>query len=399
MLLLDLDNFKAVNDTLGHNVGDQLLLIAAQRLVSCTRGSDLVARLGGDEFAILLDNVRADAEVRAVAERITAAMRDPIQIGTATVVVGASVGIARPSESASTVDELLRNADVAMYTAKGSGKGRYQFFERAMYTTVVDRAGLEADLRHAVTQQDFSREFELVYQPLVQLGSGRVAGVEALLRWQHPRRGALKPMDFIPMAESTGLIVPLGRAVLWTACHQMATWTANATLDESVSVSVNVSGHQLHDVTLLEDIHSALHASGLAPNRLVLEITETVIMQRTEETLQRLRALKSLGIRLAIDDFGTGYSSLSYLQQFPIDILKIDKTFVDGIGDNGTGAALTRTIIGLGGTLGLRTVAEGIEQTQQQTLLHELGCELGQGYLFAEPLSAQDVRTTLEHKT
>lgn len=398
VLLLDLDNFKTVNDTLGPAAGDQLLLVAAQRLVHCTRGSDMVARLGGDEFAILLNNVRADAEVRAVAERITAAMRDPITLGTTTVVVGASVGIARPSAPSDTVDELLRNADVAMYTAKANGKGRHQFFERTMYTAMADRAGLEAELRRAVTQQDFSREFELVYQPLIQLGSGRVAGVEALLRWRHPRRGALKPLDFIPTAESTGLIVPLGRAVLWTACHQMVTWTSESTLDQSVSVSVNVSGLQLHDVTLLEDIHSALHASGLAPHRLILEITESVLMQRTEETLHRLRALKALGVRLAIDDFGTGYSSLSYLQQFPIDILKIDKAFVDGIGHDGAGDTLTRTIIGLGSTLGVRTVAEGIEFERQQALLQELGCELGQGFLFAEPLSVHEMGSALEKK-
>jgi diguanylate cyclase (GGDEF)-like protein len=398
VLLLDLDNFKTVNDTLGHAAGDQLLLIAAQRLMHCTRGSDVIARLGGDEFAVLLDNIRSDAEVRAIAERITAAMRDPFVIGTSTVVAGASVGIARTHDARDGVDELLRNADVAMYTAKANGKNRYEFFERAMYTAVVNRAGLEADLRRAVTEQEFTSEFTLVYQPLVQLGSGRVSGVEALLRWMHPRRGALNPLEFIPLAESTGLILPLGRAVLHAACQQVTEWTASGILDESASLSVNVSGRQLHDATFLDDVRSVLRESGLAPHRLVLEITETVIMQRTSDMLDRLRALKGLGIRLAIDDFGTGYSSLSYLQQFPVDILKIDKAFVDGIGHNGTDAALTRTIIGLGGTLGLRTVAEGIELAQQETLLHELGCDFGQGFLFAQPLDAQQMADALQRR-
>ncbi len=389
VMFLDVDNFKAVNDSAGHSAGDQLLVVAAARLLNATRGSDTVARFGGDEFAILLENVRDDEEARIVADRITRAMRQPIPIGNEMVTVGISTGIARPHSDSDGADEVLRNADVAMYSAKGSGKNRYQFFEPSMHTAVVDRIGLETDLRHAVAVP--ASEFVLHYQPLVQLDTDTVVGVEALVRWNHPRRGELQPADFITVAEETGLIVPLGRWVLHEACTQAFAWWHGLPDEHHMSVAVNVSGKQIQDATFVSDVAAALADSRLPPERLVLEITETVIMHRTEMMVQRLQELKELGVHLAIDDFGTGYSSLSYLQQFPIDIIKIDKAFIEGMERDAAGAALTRTIIGLGGTLGLSTIAEGIEHASQRVTLEDLGCVMGQGFLFARPSIAAGV--------
>ena len=389
VMFLDIDNFKEVNDSLGHGAGDQLLVVAAARLLNATRGSDTVARFGGDEFAILLENVRDDDETRIVADRIARIMRQPIRVGDETVVAGVSIGIARPHSDSDGADEVLRNADVAMYTAKGAGKGRYQFFEPSMHTAVVDRVELEADLRRAAAAP--ASEFVLHYQPLVQLDTDAVVGVEALVRWNHHRRGELQPSDFIAVAEETGLIVPLGRWVLREACAQAFAWWHDLPDDDRMSVAVNVSGKQLQDPAFVSDVAEALADSGLPPSRLVLEITETVIMHRTEVMMQRLTELKVLGIHIAIDDFGTGYSSLSYLQQFPIDIIKIDKAFIDAMGRDPAGAALTRTIIGLGWTLGLSTVAEGVEHASQRATLAELGCGMAQGFLFARPVIASGV--------
>jgi EAL domain-containing protein (putative c-di-GMP-specific phosphodiesterase class I) len=276
-----------------------------------------------------------------------------------------------------------------MYTAKGAGKGRYQFFEPSMHTAVVDRVELEADLRRAVASP--ASAFVLHYQPLIQLDTDAVVGIEALVRWNHRRRGELQPADFIGVAEDTGLIVPLGRWVLREACNQACAWWRELQPDKPMSVAVNVSGRQIQDPSFVSDVADALASSGLPPSRLVLEITETVIMRRTELMMQRLTELKNLGVHLAIDDFGTGYSSLSYLQQFPIDIIKIDKAFIDGMDRDPAGAALTRTIIGLGWTLGLSTVAEGVEHASQRATLAELGCAVGQGFLFARPVIASDV--------
>ena len=389
VMFLDVDNFKAVNDGAGHGAGDQLLVVAASRLLNATRGSDTVARFGGDEFAILLENVRDDDEARIVAERIIRTMRQPIHVGDDIVVTGVSIGIARPYFESDGADEILRNADVAMYSAKGAGKGRYQFFEPAMHAAVVDRVELETDLRRAAAAP--ASAFVLHYQSLVQLDTGATIGVEALVRWNHHRRGELQPADFITVAEETGLIIPLGRWVLREACTQAFAWWHDLPDDNRMSVAVNVSGKQLQDPTFVSDVAEALADSGLPPSRLVLEITETVIMHRTEVMMERLTELKQLGVHLAIDDFGTGYSSLSYLQQFPIDIIKIDKAFIDGMDRDPAGAALTRTIIGLGWTLGLSTVAEGIEHTSQRETLAELGCAVGQGFLFARPVIASSV--------
>ena len=389
VMFLDIDNFKTVNDTAGHSAGDQLLVVAAARLLNATRGSDTVARFGGDEFAILLENVRDDDEARIVAERITRAIRQPLLVGSETVVASASLGIARSHSDSDGADEVLRNADVAMYTAKGAGKNRYQFFEPAMHAAVVDRVELEADLRRAIAAPATS--FVLHYQPLVQLDSSVVVGVEALVRWEHERRGELQPADFIPVAEEVGLIVPLGRWVLREACRQAFAWWHDLPDSTRMSIAVNVSGKQLQDAAFVADVAQALADSGLHPSRLVIEITETVIMHRNDVMMQRLTELKSLGVHLAIDDFGTGYSSLRYLQQFPIDIIKIDKEFIQGMDHDPAGAALTRTIIGLGWTLGLSTVAEGIEESSQRDILAQLGCAVGQGFLFAHPTDAAGV--------
>jgi diguanylate cyclase (GGDEF)-like protein/PAS domain S-box-containing protein len=380
VLFLDLDDFKTVNDSLGHTEGDRLLAAVATRFLNATRGCDTVARLGGDEFAVLLESVHSDSDVITVADRIATSLRAPILLDEKSVPVTASMGIARAGD-ADGADELLRNADVAMYTAKSAGKGRYAIFAPEMHKSLVDRMALEADLREGIARQ----ELRLMFQPIVDLSTGRLAAAEALVRWEHPTRGLLAPNVFIPMAEETGLIVPLGRWVLREACRLAATWRAPNALDERPTVTVNLSGRQFQHAELVRDVAAALAESALDPNRLILEITETVIMRDVDATMARLLELKALGVRLAIDDFGTGYSSLGSLRRFPIDVLKIDKAFVDGITLGGNDAALARTIIALGDMLSLRTVAEGIEDSQQFRALRELGCELGQGYLFAKP--------------
>jgi diguanylate cyclase (GGDEF)-like protein/PAS domain S-box-containing protein len=393
VLFLDLDNFKTVNDSLGHAAGDRLLVAVAARLLNATRGCDTVARLGGDEFAILLENVRDEADAVRVAERVTASMRAPFDLEGKEVFAGTSIGIARGGEVKS-AELLLRNADVAMYTAKTAGKGRHALFAPEMHTAVVERLELEADLRRGVERQ----EFALHYQPIVVLESGRIMGVEALVRWDHPERGLVAPADFIPLAEETGLIIPIGRWVLREACHQGQQWQLPLPGSDGgvpLTITVNISGRQLQHPGLVEEVAAALADSGLDPRRLVLEITESVTIQYTAAMLHKLHALKALGVRLAIDDFGTGYSSLGYLQHFPVDILKIDKAFIDGVGGGVDGSALARAIIALGDSLRVRTVAEGIEQASQLAELQRLGCQLGQGYYFAKPVAAEMIDALL----
>jgi diguanylate cyclase (GGDEF)-like protein len=385
VIFCDLDNFKKVNDSLGHEAGDDLLRVVADRLLNATRGCDTVARLGGDEFAVLVGNVRTVADPLVVATRIVEALRQPVVLGGAEVCVGGSAGVARaaPGDDAAA---LLRNADVAMYQAKHGGKDRCAVFESGMAFAARERLDLEGGLRHAAERG----ELRLRYQPIVELDSGRVAGFEALLRWEHPERGLLSPATFLPLAEETGLIVPLGRWVLGEACRQGAAWDAALRAQgcpaPEFTMTVNVSGRQLSDAALLGDLAAALAESGFPSGRLLLEITESVWVEQDEATIARLRALRMLGVRLGIDDFGTGYSSLSYLQRFPLDVLKIDKRFVDGVTRDGGDAAFARTIIALGEMLSLQTIAEGITRPQQQERLNALGCRLGQGYLFAEPL-------------
>ncbi len=392
VLLLDLDGFKRVNDSAGHAIGDALLVQVAERLRHATRGCDLVARLGGDEFAVLLADVHADVDLAHVADRIVGALARPFPVDGTSCVVGVSVGVARGAGGV-LVDALLRNADLALYDAKARGKGRHAFFDPSMHAVAVERVALEAALREALDRG----EFRVVYQPIVDLRDGRVVGAEALVRWQHRERGLVSPAAFIPLAEETGLIVPLGRWVLDEACREAAGWNAAPGVDAAggVHVAVNVSGRQLARPEFVDEVAAALAATGLAPGRLTLELTESTVIHEPDLARERLTALKQLGVRLAIDDFGTGYSALSYLQQFPIDVLKIDKSFVDRVAAGGQAAALAGAIVALGQALSLRTVAEGVERADQQHALATMGCALGQGYLFARPLAPEAVAALL----
>jgi diguanylate cyclase (GGDEF)-like protein/PAS domain S-box-containing protein len=379
VLFLDLDDFKKVNDSLGHSEGDRLLMAAAERFLACARSADTVARLGGDEFAILIEG--ADGQ-EGLSDRLAAAMSHPFSLSGTQLRVTASIGVASAS-TGDKADDLLRNADMAMYAAKRRGKGRAETYETRMYADIRERLDLEAALRAAIE----GHELTLFYQPIVNLKSGGIHGVEALLRWEHPQFGRLLPQHFIPLAEETGLIVQLGSWVLGEACRQLQVWRA-AHPQLSLAVSVNISGRQLQGSGLADALRQTLTSSGVEASSVVLEITESVLMQQTEAVLERLQQLKGLGVRLAIDDFGTGYSSLSYLQRFPIDILKIAKPFVEEVGQGADRSALARAIIGLGDTLKLQTIAEGIERAEQRAALIELGCTLGQGHHFWPALPA-----------
>ena len=381
VIFIDLDDFKTINDSLGHAEGDRLLEEISARLLKATRGFDLVARLGGDEFGVLLEGMTRETDATSVIERIAMVLRRPVALRDREVVIGASLGVAH-ARDARNADELMRNADMAMYQAKTAGKGRYAEFDHKMHAAAVARLELAADLRHAVERD----ELFLAYQPVVQLATGKVVGVEALLRWKRPQHGIVPPLDFIPLAEDTGLIVPIGRWVLRTACAQLALWRETLDFGATLSMNVNVSGRQLTEPGFVEDVYEAVSLAGIPAELLTLEITESVIVQRADEVLAVLHALRAAGVRLAIDDFGTGYSSLGYLQHFPVDVLKIDRSFVDSVARGGSEAALARTIVALGNALGLQAVAEGIEHLAQQEALAALGCERGQGYFFARPL-------------
>ena len=394
ILFLDLDNFKNVNDSLGHAAGDQLLVSVAERLSLCLRVGDTAARLSGDEFAVLVEEAVKPGDALAIAERITEVLRTPFLIDGKEIIVSTSIGITITTTGKENPEELLRNADVAMYTAKSQGKGQYVVFENKMHTALVERIEIENDLRRAVERQ----EFALHYQPIIELQTGRMTGMEALARWEHPTRGIISPMEFIPVAEETGLIIPLGRWVLETACRQARIWQNEYFGEEPFAITVNLSGRQFQQASLIETIKTALKKSGLPPACLVLEITESMMLQNTEATILKLHEIKDLGVRLAIDDFGTGYSALSYLQRFPVDILKIDKSFVDKISSGREGAAVARAIITMSDTLNLKTVAEGIEKIEQKEVLQNLGCELGQGYHFARPLDAEAMDEFLSRK-
>jgi diguanylate cyclase (GGDEF)-like protein/PAS domain S-box-containing protein len=394
VLFLDLDDFKGINDSLGHEAGDRVLQAVANRIREETRGADTVARFGGDEFAILLEGVPSEMEALAIVTRIKGALRKPLMIDGRLMTIAASIGIAF-GRSGNDVESLLRNADVAMYEAKEAGKARYAVFEPAMYEAIVQRLQLESDLRAAVLSPTEAGMY-LVYQPIVDLVTGETRSLEALLRWHHTEQGALPPSLFVPIAEHTGAIVPLGRWILETVCSQIMEWRTlwwRERLDPTgfPSVSVNISGRQLREEHFVEEVEEILRQTGVPASAVTLEITESVIMHDSEQSLRTLSALKALGLRLAIDDFGTGYSSLSYLQRFPVDILKIDRAFVEGVATEGSDAALARTIVSLGTTLTLHTVAEGVEVESQRVALRQMGCQLGQGYLFSPPMPAQHV--------
>src|SRR6185503_1109844 len=393
VLFLDLDNFKQVNDSIGHAAGDKLLIAVAQRLQDCLRSSDTAARLGGDEFAVLVESVHSSEEATMIAERIRTVFQEPFVIDGKEVFMGTSIGIAQSGPNVNSSDDLLRNADLAMYRAKNQGKGGYVVFEQRMHEALVERLELEDDLRIAIE----NKEFTIHYQPIVDLGSRAMLGMEALVRWNHPRYGMLAPMKFIPLAEETNLIVPLGDWILKEACRQTKEWCDRFANGSDISLTVNISIRQFQQKELGEIVSQALESSGLKPSNLILEITESFMMQETESTIAKLHELKRIGIRLAIDDFGTGYSSLSYLQRFPIDILKIDKSFVDKIGNGKEGRAVARAIIMMGDSLNLKTIAEGIERPEQISALQNLGCEAGQGFDFARPLTADAMEEFLTH--
>jgi len=394
VLFLDIDRFKVINDSLGHAVGDQVLGELSRRLMDCVRPEDTVARLGGDEFAVLLEDLDDLGGATAVAERVGKALETPFLLEGREVVVTMSVGIALNTRRPVLPEEMLRDADLAMYRAKGKGKNRYEVFEPDTAAPAIHRLDLELDLRSAVARD----ELRLHYQPVVHLETGRVEEFEALVRWQHKERGLLPPDAFIGLTEETGLIIPIGQWVLTEACRQARQWQEQRPSDPPLTIGVNLSARQLQDPDLVKLVSGVLKDSGLDPRSLKFEITESVVMQDAPATLATLHALRDLGIRLAIDDFGTGYSSLGYLKRFPIDTLKIDRSFVEGIVTDAEDAAIVQAVISVAKSLGLSVTAEGIENEAQLQRLRELGCERGQGFLFGHPRAADIVFESLERQ-
>jgi diguanylate cyclase (GGDEF)-like protein len=381
VLFCDLDGFKTVNDSLGHAAGDRLLQAVGRRLEESLRPSDTVARFGGDEFAVLLEELARPEDAARAAARVIAQLEAPFEIEGREIFVGISVGIAAASRG-DDADSILRNADLAMYRAKARGKGRYEVYEDSMHAEIVRRMDMELDLKRAVERE----QIVVHYQPIFDLPSGEVAGLEALVRWQHPTRGLLRPDQFIPIAEESGQIAVIGRHVLREACRQLALWRARYPAYEWLYVSVNVSGVQLREAGIVDEVDAALRAAELDPAHLMLEMTETVLMGQSEAARARLEALRALGVRLAIDDFGTGYSSLEYLDRLPIDALKIAKPFVDRLGGGPGSDAIPRAIADLAEIFGLVVIAEGIERTDQPEHLVEIGCRFGQGNNLSGPL-------------
>jgi diguanylate cyclase (GGDEF)-like protein/PAS domain S-box-containing protein len=384
VMFLDLDDFKDVNDSLGHHAGDQLLIAVGERISSAMRETDTVGRLGGDEFVVLVEGESMSAGAEVIADRILDVLQTPFEIAASDIpiAVSASIGIAEADRQTS--DELLRDADTALYQAKAKGKRRSAVFAEAMQTAVEVRRTLAASLEGALDR----REFFLLYQPTVDLQTNAFTGVEALLRWQHPDRGVVEPDDFVPQLEASGLIVPVGAWVLEQACLQGAAWQAKG---HHFSVSVNVSAKQVLVDRIIEDVERALTTSTFDPERLILELTETTLMHDVDKTVARLGLLRALGVRIAIDDFGTGYSSLGYLRQFPIDILKIDRSFVSGISNSAESSALVHTLVQLGRTLNLETIAEGVEDDEQRVRLQAENVDKGQGFFFSRPVDAATI--------
>jgi diguanylate cyclase (GGDEF)-like protein len=390
-LFVDLDNFKSINDTLGHGAGDQLLCAVSSRLEGVVRDIDALGRLGGDEFVVVAEGMSLAAGPELIAERLLGAFKQPFQLELAPgertrVLVTASVGIAMGDRASA--EELLRDADIAMYHAKWDGKNGYALFESSMQDAVQSRMELEMDLREAFEKD----EFFVVYQPTFDLREMVPTGMEALIRWRHPERGVVQPDDFVPLLEETGLIVEVGRWVMGVACRQAADWCEDG---HGVGVAVNVSARQLDRDDFVEDVRATLQDTGLEPGLLTIEITETTIMSDAEETARRLATIKQLGVRVAIDDFGTGYSSLAYLQRFPVDALKIDRSFISRMRQDPEGETLIRTLVQLGKSMAIETLAEGIEQAHELSLLQGESCDTGQGFLFARPLSVEDCATFL----
>ena len=392
VLFVDLDDFKTVNDSLGHAAGDALLREMTTRLRSCLRDGDTAARLGGDEFGILLEDVEDDDHCVRIAQRLLEALRVPFDVGDTEVTTGASIGVALGQEGPSTPEDLMRNADLALYDAKNAGKNRYAVFATKMHEAALARLSLTSDLRHAIDRG----ELVVYYQPLVALETGEITGLEALVRWNHPDRGMLQPGEFIALAEETGLIVPLGRAVLRTALKAAVAWQRGHENHRGLRIAVNVSGRQLQDANIVDDVKAIIDETGIDPTTVVLEITESILLPGDEIILDRLNALAAIGVHLYIDDFGTGYSSLSYLQMLPVNGLKLAQEFVGALPGTDSESGLVRTIRDLAETLGLKTVvAEGIERSEQWDSLVSLGYSVGQGFHLALPMPASRVPSFL----
>jgi len=384
LLFLDVDRFKSINDTLGHKAGDELLCIVAERLKTCVRKVDTIARLGGDEFTIVIEDVEAPFDAEMVCRKIIESFEKPLHIGGQEIYVTVSIGVTFFPHDAAEVSDLLRNADTAMYRAKDEGRNKYQLFTADLNARAVERLSLESALRHAMDRE----ELFLCYQPKINLQTGSVAGVEALLRWSHPHRGIVSPVEFIPVAEETGLIVPIGEWVLRQACEDALRW-AELGLDD-VDVAVNLSARQFRQGDLLKTVDGILSEYSFDPNRLELEITESLLMHDTRASQGALYDLKALGLEIYLDDFGTGYSSLAYLKKFPIDALKIDRSFIRDIPGDTDDEAITRAIVALGQALRLKVVAEGVETDAQLGFLNREGCDEVQGFLFSKPLRYEE---------
>jgi len=384
VLFMDVDRFKVINDSLGHAVGDALLTVLARSLRSWLRPMDVVARLGGDEFVILLDSMDAVGDAASVAERIEQGLRAPLKVGEREIFASVSIGIALSTTPYDKPDDVLRDADLALYRAKAAGRGRYALFDIELHEKAMARLQLETDLRRGLTRN----EFRVAYQPIVSLAGQKLVGFEALVRWQHPSRGLLGPVEFLEVADDTGLMVPIGRWILKESLGQLAAWQARHRDAAGLTISVNVSGRQLIHPHLLMYVREALDAAGLTPARLRIEVTESVIMEHTEAAIERLHELRALGVQLDMDDFGTGYSSLSHLQRFPLQAVKIDRSFVDRL-RGGTQTEIVRAILTLGRELGLDVIAEGVETLEQQTMLTDMGCPHAQGYYYSHPVGAE----------
>lgn len=383
VLFVDLDRFKVINDSLGHVVGDQLLIAAGKRIAEHLAPGQLAARLGGDEFTVLLPAVSSISEAMDAASRIQSAFEASFVLAPHEVFTTVSIGIALAQPDETPLD-VIRHADIAMYQAKSQGRARNVLFDPAMDQMAVTRLEMEMELRRALVRG----ELRVFYQPEVEIETGKLVGMEALVRWEHPTRGMVNPAEFIAVAEETGLILPIGRWVLFEACRQVKEWGERYTR-HALTISVNLSGRHFQQATLIDEVSDILTRTGIDPSHVILEITETVAMQSAQTTIEILRKLKALGVQLAIDDFGTGFSSLAYLKQFPVDYLKIDKSFVDGVATHGHDTAIVKAVIALGHALGLKMIAEGVETPEQLEQLRELGSEIGQGYFFARPLSSQ----------
>jgi diguanylate cyclase (GGDEF)-like protein/PAS domain S-box-containing protein len=391
LLYLDVDRFKVINDSLGHALGDQFLVKLADRLRSCTREADTLARMGGDEFAVISEQVRSLSGAIMVAERILEEMREPFAIENREIYTSVSIGIICCSGFCGTAEEVLRDADLTMYRAKSNGKARYEVFDNALQAQTIQLLTMETEFRRALTRN----EFELHYQPIVDVGSGEVVTLEALVRWRHPERGLIPPVEFIPLAEENGLIIPLGWWVIEESCRQLAHLQARFPKSVPLTMSVNISARQFAEANLGKRLERLLCDSSVVPGSIELEITESVIMDRGEAAIGQLEELKALGLRLFVDDFGTGYSSLSYLHRFPIDMLKIDRSFICEIDATGGHAEIVGAIVGLGRNLGLGLIAEGVETEAQLAVIRSLGCQQAQGYLFSKPLPADEIEKYL----